>query len=283
LPVVAASSVFAINQFVAVLFASGLEDGSSSALANAVIFWQLPQGVFGVSIMTVLFPRMSREAGADDRPALKRTLGFGVRGIVALLVPSAIVLALLGREIIAVAFQRGEFELADTVRTAEVLWAYCIGMASVSAFTFLQRFFYSYGDYRTPTVAAVGVVAIDIALSLWLKETPLRVTGLAVANSAAFTVGALALLARTRHVVGGVEIAAILTTLGKTLAATLPSVVVILLARRWLGAWWQAGSSVASFGIVAALGIVSVGLVAAGFALLRVEVATALIRRRAHD
>jgi len=279
LPVVAASSVFAISQQVSLYFASGLESGSSSALANAVIFWQLPQGIFGVSIMTVLFPRMSREAALDDRVALKRTLGFGIRGIVALLVPSAIMLALLGREAVAVAFQRGNFELADTLRTAEVIGAYCIGMASVSAFNFLQRFFYSYGDFRTPTITAVGVVALDVILSLWLKETSLRVTGLALANSVAFTVGALALLARTRRVVGGVEVGAILTTLGKTVVATAPAVALILFARRILGDWWQAGSSLVGFATIAVIGLLCVAAVVGGFVLFKVEVVTLLVRR----
>ena len=281
LPVVAASSVFAVNQQVSLFFASGLEDGSSSALANAVIFWQLPQGIFGVSIMTVLFPRMSREAALDDRVALKRTLGFGIRGILALLVPSSILLALFGREVVAIAFQRGAFELADTLRTAEVLAAYCIGMASVSAFSFLQRFFYSYGDYRTPTAAAVGVVVLDVGLSLWLKETPLRVTGLAVANSAAFTVGAIALLARTRTVVGGVELGAIATTLGKTVLATVPAAAVVVLARRVFGAWWQGGSSFAGLGILAAIGLAALGVLGLGFVALKVEVVSLLVRRRA--
>ena len=278
MPVVAASSVFAINQQVSLYFASGLEDGSASALANAVIFWQLPQGIFGVSIMTVLFPRMSREAAANDRVALKRTLGFGVRGIVALIVPSSILLAMLGPEIVAMAFQRGNFGLADTVRTAEVLAAYCIGMAGVSAFGFLQRFYYSHGDYRTPTITAVCVAAIDIGLSLWLKETPLRVVGLAVANSVAFTAGAIALLIRSKGVVGGVETGAILATLAKTVLATAPAVVVIVVQRRLFGAWWQTGSSVGGFGMIALIGTIAAGLVAVGFVLLRVEVVSTIIR-----
>ena len=280
LPVVAASSVFAISQQVSLYFASGLEDGSSSALANAVIFWQLPQGIFGVSIMTVLFPRMSREAAQDDRIALKRTLGFGVRAIVALLVPSAIILALLGREVIAVSFQRGNFELVDTLRTARVLTAYCIGMAGVSAFNFLQRFFYSYGDYRTPTLAAVGVVIIDVSLSLWLKETPLRVSGLAIANSIAFTCGAIVLLARTRSVVGGVELGAILTTIGKTVLSAAPAVGLILLVRPALVVWWEAGSSFTGFAVIAGVGVLAVALVGFGFIVLKVEVVAMLVRRR---
>ena len=280
LPVVAASSVFAINQQVSLYFASGLEDGSSSALANAVIFWQLPQGIFGVSIMTVLFPRMSREARLSDRDALRRTLGFGIRAIVALLVPSSIVLALLGNEIVAMAFQRGQFGLSDTVRTAAVLAAYCVGMAGVSAFGFLQRFYYSHGDYRTPTIAAICVAVLDIGLSVWLKETPLRVVGLAVANSTAFTLGAVVLLARSGRVVGGVEVAAIMTTLAKTVAATVPAVGIILIHRAVFGRWWEAGSSVAGFLFAAIVGLLCIAAIGAGFVGLKVEVVSTLIRRR---
>lgn len=280
MPVVAASSIFAINQQVALFFASGLEDGSSSALANAIIFWQLPQGIFGVSIMTVLFPRMSREWAEGDRVALQRTLGFGVRGIVALLVPSALILGMLGRELIAVAFQRGNFELADTLRTAEVLAYYCIGMAGVSAFSFLQRFFYSSGDYRTPTLASVGVVAIVVGLSLWLKETPLGVSGLALANSVGFTIGAVALLLRSGRALGGFRAGPILLTLAKTLLASVPPALLIALSWQMDPAWWREGSSLAGFAIIAGLGALCVATVAGGFLLLRVEVVTALIRRK---
>jgi putative peptidoglycan lipid II flippase len=280
LPVVAASSVFAVNQMVSIYFATGLESGSSSALANAIVFWQLPQGILGVSIMTVLFPRMSREAAASDTVGLKRTLGFGIRGIIALLVPSAIILGMLGNELIAVAFQRGEFGLADTLRASRVLAAYCVGMASVGVFAFLQRFFYSWGDYRTPTLTAVIVVIVDVALSLWLKETPLRVTGLAVANSAAFTLGALILLVRARRALGGIEAGAISVTLAKTLATSVPAIAVVLGSRRVLGDWWQAGSSPVNFVIVFVIGLLVLGVIAAGFLILRVEVVSLLVRRR---
>lgn len=280
LPVVAASSIFAINQQVALFFASGLENGSSSALANAIIFWQLPQGIFGVSIMTVLFPRMSRESAAGDRESLQRTLGFGVRGIIALLIPSAIILGMLGREVVAVAFQRGNFELADTLRTADVLAYYCIGMAGVSAFSFLQRFFYSSGDYRTPTVAALFVVVTVIALSLWLKETALGVSGLALANSIGFTAGAVALLMTSRRALGGLRAGPIVLTLAKTILASGPAALLIALSWRIDPAWWRDGSSLAGFAIITGLGVLCVATVAGGFIVLRVDVVSGLVRRR---
>ena len=66
LPVVATSSIFAVNQQIAIRFASGLEQGSTSTLSYALVVWQLPFGVLSASITTVFFPRMSRQAAAND-------------------------------------------------------------------------------------------------------------------------------------------------------------------------------------------------------------------------
>ena len=280
LPVVVASSVFAINQQVAILFASGLEDGSSSAIINAVIFWQLPQGIFAISIMTVLFPRMSREARDGDRIQAATTLSFGIESNLALMIPSAIILGLLSREIIAVVLQRGRFDLADTLRTSRVLWAYCLGMPSVTIFTLLQRFHYANQNYRTPAVAAAAVALISIALSLWLKETALRVAGLAVANSIAFTVGAIVLRVSAGRILRqGIDLRVLGTGL-KTVLATAPAVGIIIASRTVDDAWWASGSTLSGFGILAAIGLLAAGITVAGLLVLRVESASLLLRRR---
>jgi putative peptidoglycan lipid II flippase len=109
LPVVATASVYTINEQIAIRFATGLEDGSASAMSNALVFWQLPFGIFSASITTVLFPRMSRQAGAGDTVGLKTTLEYGLRYLILLLVPAAVILSFLAKEIIAVALQRGNF------------------------------------------------------------------------------------------------------------------------------------------------------------------------------
>ena len=54
------ASIVAINQFVAQFFASGLEHGSVTAIGNAVMFLQIPIGIFTTSVATVTFPKMSR-------------------------------------------------------------------------------------------------------------------------------------------------------------------------------------------------------------------------------
>ena len=141
LPVLATASIFTITQQVAVRFATGLAEGSASALQYAIVFWQLPFGVFSASITTVLFPKMSKEVSEDDRKSLRETVAFGLRSMWAFLVPSAALLVIYREQIVNVAMHRGNFDAAATVLTARVLSGYAVGLFGVGAYTFLQRFF----------------------------------------------------------------------------------------------------------------------------------------------
>jgi putative peptidoglycan lipid II flippase len=255
IPVVSTASVFAVNQQISLLFASGLEDGSGSAMTNALVFWQLPFGIFSASITTVLFPAMSRFFAAGDADNLRSTLTGGLRALILLLVPSGIGLIVLGEPMIAVALQRGAFPREATILAARVLTFYSLGLFSVGSFTFLQRFFYACDDYRTPLRIAAAVMVIDVALSLWLKETPLGVAGLSLANSIAFSVGLAALLRRSRVVARGPVVPGLGTPFLRSLVASLAAVGAVLISRAvaaslGVSGWAVSGSSLRGFGLL---------------------------------
>ena len=279
LPVLGSAAIFAVTQQIAVLLASGLEDGSTSALSYALVFFQLPFGIFSISIITVLFPRMSRQAARKDSRGLSETVSYGLRYIMLLLVPAAIAYILMGRQIIAVAMQRGAFGAAGTLRTSSVLAGYSLGLFSLGGFTFLQRFFYSSHDFRKPLIAALVVSVSDILLSLWLRGTRLRVTGLAVANSVAFSAGFILLLVWTRRALGSLQRDAILRTVGRMCASLLPFAGFILLYNRLSAPAWTPGSSFRNLILllaeIAAAGAILLGM----YRLLGVEVVKELARK----
>lgn len=263
-PVVASASIFAITQQVALVLASGLEDGSTSALANALVFWQLPFGILSVSVVTAHFPRMSRNAAAGEIDALRDTFASALRLIIALMLPPAVFYLFFGEQLIRVALERMTFTAAGTRLASRVLAGYAVGLVSVAVFNFAQRYFYATGDYRTPFLAALTVAAIDIPLAIVLRETELRVAGLAVANSIAFSVGAVLLMVaatnRLQRFAGvgsalyGARVVAANAGLALLLAGTAE------LAR----SWWQPGSSwqnaVLISAIAAMAGIVTLAL-----------------------
>lgn len=223
-PVIITSSIATITQQVAVRFASGLDEGSTSALTYAIVFWQLPFGVFTTSIITVLFPQMSRQVASNDTEGLIKSLNYGLRYMLVLLAPATLFFVMMGREMISLAYERGAFTAAGTILTTNVLNAYSWGLYSVGAFTFLQRFFYAYKDIRTPLYLSIVAGVIDIAVSIWLKETSFRVVGLAIANTVAFTVGLFIMLYLARLKLKRLGMKKLLnTTLKCTLAVGLAS------------------------------------------------------------
>ena len=169
---------------------------------------------------------------------------------------------------------------ANTRRAASVLAGYCVGMIGVSSFNFLQRFHFAWGDYRTPTVVSVFVLGIDVGLSLWLKETALGVAGLALANSAAFSLGSLVLFVHGRGILKGISARPILATLLKTIAAVLPAAAGLFAMRVYWGNWWVDGSSVANLVRRSIVGVLAVALTLGMLFLLKVEAAFVLFRTR---
>ena len=189
-------------------------------------------------------------------------------------------LAVFGREIVALAFQRGRFTAADTLRTYPVLAAYAAGLAALSLYQFLQRLFYSLKDYRTPLASALLVAAVDIGLSLWLKETRLRAAGLAAANSAAFTVGFVFLAVRARRRLGAFGSARVLAGAGKAVAAAVPLAGLLAGSRMLWPELWRTAGTLAGAGRVAAVLALAALATLAMFALLRMPFATELLRSR---
>ncbi len=158
MPYLASASIVTINQFFAQFFASGLEDGSVSAITNSVMFLQIPIGIFTTSVATVTFPAMSRQVAEGKKDALRGTVAYGIQFLLVLLVPSAILLSVLGREIIAAALQRGHFTSTNTLMAARTLTGYAIGLVSMGIYTFLQKLFNSYKTFLVP-LASAGLIA----------------------------------------------------------------------------------------------------------------------------
>ena len=268
-PVVASASMFAIAQQVAIVLASGLEDGSTSALANAVVFWQLPFGILSVSVVTAHFPRMSRYAAAGDTAALARTFAGGLMMIVDLLLPPALFYLFFGEAVIRVALERMTFSAAGTALTGSVLAGYAAGLVSVGVFNFAQRYFFATRDYRSPFLAALMIAAIDIPLSLVLKETSLRVTGLAIANSIAFSAGAGALLVVARRRMPHLGSARLLGHMVRVAVANGLLAAFLWALAEGVRSWWQAGSTLRNALLTVAVGTCAVGVTLALYRLLK--------------
>ncbi len=185
-------AVTQINLLVDNKLASYLATGAISSLQYAMRLFQLPLGMFAVSIATALLPRFSRAvAHADDR-LLSDQLRTGIEAGAFVLLPAMVGLYALGEPIIALLFQHGEFTPADTTRTAHVLYFYLIGIFPYGLVYTFTRAFYALGKTIYPLIASAAAVAANVAFDLLLIG-PMRVDGLAIATSISGIVNALIL------------------------------------------------------------------------------------------
>jgi putative peptidoglycan lipid II flippase len=279
-PYLASASIVAINQLIAQFFASGLEDGSVSAITNSIMFFQIPIGIFTASVATVTFPAMSRQVAQGNRDDLRQTVSYGIQFLLVLLVPSTVLLCLFGKEIIAAAVQRGHFSTTNTLMASRALTGYSLGLLCMGIYTFLQKLFNSYKSFVVPLVSAGIIAVIDITLSLILKETRLRVSGLAYANTIAFTVGMILLIVLARRRLGGIGLRPIMATLAKSVLGSFPMAVLLILFLRWKPDLWMRGGSLRATAQIAAVVTACVGVTILMYVVLRVPYLADLLRRR---
>jgi putative peptidoglycan lipid II flippase len=171
-----------IALFADTIIATFLAAGALSALYYADRLNQLPIGVIGIAIGTVLLPEMSRqltsgdEAGAkaSQRRAFEFTLLFSLPFVAAFLtVPDVIMRAM---------FARGAFTNADALAAGATLAAYAIGLVPFVLIRSAVATFYARKDTATPVKAALTGVAANVALKIALVGSLAQV-GLALATA----------------------------------------------------------------------------------------------------
>ena len=183
--------------FADTVIASFLPTGSLSALYYADRINQLPIGVVGIAVGTVLLPEMSRRLAAGDEKGAAAAQAHGIQLALLLTVPCVAAAMTIPELIMRALFARGAFTLADAQAAGMTLAAYSVGLLP---FVMLRSFtapFYARRDTTTPLKAALMAAAVNIALKVVLMG-PLAQVGLALATSvgAWINLSLLALFAR---------------------------------------------------------------------------------------
>ena len=121
-------SVSQINLLLDTVLASFLQTGSVSWLYYSDRLSELPLGVFGIAIATVILPSLSRKHAAESADQFAATLDWAVRAVLLIGLPAALALALLAEPLIATLFHYGEVTDRDVTMAAQSLRAYSAGL-----------------------------------------------------------------------------------------------------------------------------------------------------------
>jgi putative peptidoglycan lipid II flippase len=176
-----AGGITQLNLVISTVIAS-LHAGAASWLYYADRVYQLPLGIVGVAIGTVLLPELSRRLRTGDSAGVEASQNRALELSLLLTVPAAIGLMALSGPVVNVLFERGAFTPADTSATAGALAAFATGLPAFVMIKVFAPGFFAREDTRTPMIFAVIGVGLNIAGALALFPFLAHV-GIALATS----------------------------------------------------------------------------------------------------
>jgi putative peptidoglycan lipid II flippase len=180
LPALFGVSVGQISLVINTIFASFLVAGSVSWLYFADRLMELPAGMLGVALGTILLPSLSRHYASGDAQEYGKLLDWGLRVTLLLALPAAAALAVLAVPLIATLFHYGRFGDEDLWMTRQALVAYSVGLVGLILVKILAPGFYARQNVMTPV--KIGLVTLFATQLMNLAFiVPLKHAGLALA------------------------------------------------------------------------------------------------------
>lgn len=269
LPALFGVSVTQINLLLNTIWASFMQDGSVSWLYSAERMTELPLGLIGVAIGTVILPSLSARHAEQDQVKFKSMIDWAARIIMLVGIPASIALFMLSTPIIQALFQRGEFTVEDTHMTALALQCMSAGVISFMLIKVFAPGFYAQQDTKTPVRVGLMAVAANAILNVmfiglfklidWHAEH--MALALASSGSALVNAGMLYFYLHKRNIYR-------FGTHWKKLAVQFTIANLTMIAALWYALTWYQGDISQWLRIAEVVGLCVVGVVAYAVGLL---------------
>ncbi|MBR5329164.1 MAG: murein biosynthesis integral membrane protein MurJ [Firmicutes bacterium] len=233
-PIILGMSVNQIYYMLNRFFASGLAEGSISALNYGSKLAQFPAGVFVSAIAVAIYPLLTEYAVRGDKENFHRALDKGLGVVLLLTVPAAIGLVVLRIPVVRILFEYGAFTPSDTLASASALMFYAIGTVAYSLIMVLLRVFFAFSDIKTPVIAGLCGITVNIVISLLLVNT-MEHDGLALATTLGSTANMLVFFAFLPKHLPDMSVRPLLLSVVKISVAALLMGAVVKVVMLWMG------------------------------------------------
>jgi len=249
LPAIIGISVSEINILVDRTLASRIAEGGISALNYANRLTGFVQGIFVVSILTTLYPVISRMAAENNIEGLKKSVSEAISSINLLVIPITFGAMIFSGPVVKLVYGRGAFDAQAISMTSVALFFYSMGMIGIGLRDVISRAFYSLQDTKTPVINAAISMFMNIVLNLILSYF-MGIGGLALATSisAIFCTGLLFISLRKK--IGQFGARGIIISSAKILAA---SIVMSIIA--WLCYWVLSNNIRANLSLIISIAV----------------------------
>lgn len=235
LPVMLGGATYQINVLLGTLMASYLAAGSVSYLFYADRLVQFPLGIFAISAVTVMMPKLSRQAVEQRLDDMKASLWLSLRLVWFVTVPAMVGLIVLREPIVALLFERGAFSSDSTRLTADALLWYSTGLWAYAGLRILLAMFYALQDAYRPLKAAAVSMVVNLGTGVMLMRI-MGHSGIALAAALAAMLNVVLLVVMLRRQIGPLGGWKMMPAIGRILgcAALMGGTV------HWLNTWLAA-------------------------------------------
>lgn len=155
-----------INSALDILMARFISASGPTVLSYAHRVQQLPIALFAIAISSALLPPLSRAIKKDKFDEYRSLLKYGLTRTYALLFPGTVGIFVLGLSSINLLYGRGQYSTEAIYATTQCLWAYGIGLIPIAFILLLAPAYYARRDYRTPMMASLIAMSVNIFLNL---------------------------------------------------------------------------------------------------------------------
>ncbi len=233
LPVMLGLSVNQINTLVDRTLASNIVIGGISSLNYASKFTGFIQGIFVMSIVTVLYPKISRMMVDKNTTGIKAVLKKSILGIMIIVLPATVGIMVLSKPLVSILFGRGAFNSEAIEMTSKVLFYYSIGMIGYGLREVLSRVFYSMKNTKTPMYNAAFGMTLNVVLNIILSKF-FGIIGLALATSISGIATTLLLFISLRKEIGPIGMGSLFKSFTKLISASILMGVTVYLCFNYL-------------------------------------------------
>lgn len=162
----AGSGAIQLNYLLDQILAQAASPWAAGVVGYAERLMDLPLGVVGVAFGTVLLPAFSGFFAKGDSTGAKDAMASSLSSLLFVMIPAAVGLAVLSRDIVRVVYEGGQFDQVATLRVSRALAVYAFGLCFFSFQKVLTPFFQAQGDMRTPVRTTFATVALNAVLNL---------------------------------------------------------------------------------------------------------------------
>jgi putative peptidoglycan lipid II flippase len=217
-PMTVGIGVYYVDLVLSRRFLSELGTGAQSYFSWAMRVCDFPQGIFVMALSTAALPSLATLAAKGHKDELLLTYAHGMRLAMFVAIPASVALVCVGEPLVALLFERGQFDAIASAETARALAWQGGAIWTVAAVRQTVPVFYALGDTRTPVVVSALDLCAFIVLAVMLRG-PLGHVGISVAVAGSSAVQMLLLVGALRRKLGRVGMTSIAASSLRTLVA----------------------------------------------------------------